>query len=126
MKRFIVLALLVSFGAEARSFKYDCQSFYWNGYQGESGTMELAVNARKATADIREESWDENLGGNINLNYQSRGDKPFVKFGNNLIVEKSLLTGGRRMRDGNWGGIARVEGKAEGGFFQYKFNCTLK
>jgi hypothetical protein len=124
MKRFLVLALL-SFGAEARSFNYECHSFYWNGYE-DSGTMELSVNARKATADIREESWDENLGGKFNPNYRSRSERPYVKFGDDLIVEKSLLSGGRRLKDGNWGGIARVEGEAEGGFFQYKFLCTLK
>lgn len=125
MKRLLVLAALFSFGAEASSFGYECQSFYWNGLEG-SGTMDLAVNARRATADIREEMWDTNLGGKINANYRSRGKRPFVKYGNQLIVEKSLLTGGRRMRDGNWGGIARVEGQAEGGFYQYKFTCRLK
>lgn len=119
MKHLLVLALFVSFGAYARSYDYECQS---NNDQ----VMDLSVNPRKATADIREESWDRNLGGNINESYRPRGDRPYVKFGNELIVEKSLLTGGRRMRDGNWGGIARVEGQAEGGFFQFKFNCTLK
>lgn len=126
MKRLIVLALLVSSSAFARSYDYDCFSFYWNGYEGESGTMSLSVNARSATADIHEESWDENLGGKLDSSYRSRGDTPFVKFGGELIVEKSLLTGGRRLRDGNWGGIGRVEGQAEGGFYQYKFICKLK
>ncbi len=124
MKRFLVLAALISFGAEARSYTYECKSIYWNGYN-ESGTMSLSVNARKATADIHEESWDEGLGGNLNPNYRSRSERPYVKFGGDLIVEKSLLTGGRRMRDGNWGGVARVEGQAEGGFYQYKFLCIL-
>lgn len=125
MKRFIVLALFISFGAQARSFNYECKSFFWNGHN-DSGTMELSVNARKASADIREESWDESLGGNINPNYRSRGETPYVKFGDSLIVEKALLTGGKRLRDGSWGGVARVEGQAEGGFYQYKFICTLK
>ena len=125
MKRFIVLAMLVSTSAFARSYEYDCYSYYWNGYEGEKGTMSLSVNARTAAADINEESWDD-LGGKIDSSYRSRGNVPYVKYGNELIVEKSLLTGGRRLRDGNWGGFARVEGEAEGGFFQYKFICKLK
>lgn len=126
MKRLLVLALFVSFGAHARSYDYECSSFYWNGEEGTQGFMDLSVNPRKAKADIRDESWDNSLGGSLNESYRSRGDRPYVKFGNELIVEKSLLTGGRRMRDGSWGGIARVEGQAEGGFYQYKFTCALK
>jgi hypothetical protein len=125
MKRFLVLAALISFGAHARPYDYECFSFYWNGYEGEKGTMDLTVNARKATADIHEVTWDEDLGGNLDTSYQSRGDIPYVRFGE-IIAEKSLLTGGRRLRDGNWGGFARVEGQAEGGFYQYKFICKLK
>ncbi len=126
MKRFIVLAFIVSTSAFARSYDYDCYSYYYNGDTSSSGTMTLSVNPRTAKADIVEEEWDNNLGGKLNTNYQSRGNIPFVKFGNELIVEKSLLTGGRRLKDGNWGGFARVEGQAEGGFFQYKFICKLK
>jgi hypothetical protein len=125
MKRLMVLAVLVSFGAQARSFDYGCYSFFANG-SNDQQTMDLSVNARKATADIHEASWDNNLGGNLDSSYHSRGNVPFVKFGNELIVEKALLTGGKRLRDGSWGGVARVEGQAEGGFFQYKFICKLK
>lgn len=126
MKSFIVLALLMSTAAQASSYEYDCFSFYWNGSESEKGTMDLSVNARKASADIHYETWDNNLGGLLNQSYRSRSERTFVKFGNELIVEKSLLTGGRRLRDGNWGGIARLEGQAEGGFYQYKFICKLK
>ena len=126
MKRLLVLALFLSFGVQARSYHYECNSFFWNGEEGIEGVMDLSVNARKATANIREESWDRVLGGNIVENYRSRSERPFVKFGNELIIEKALLTGGRRMRDGHWGGIARVEGSENGSFYQFKFNCTLK
>lgn len=125
MKSLLVLALLMSASAFGRAYDYDCYSFYWNGSDSGKGTMELSVNARKATADIHSESWD-NLGGLIDSSYRSRGERTFVKYGSELIVEKSLLTGGRRLRDGSWGGIARVEGEAEGGFFQYKFYCKLR
>lgn len=126
MKCLLVLTLFVSFGAQARSYDYECFSFYWNGYDGMSGIMDLSVNAKKATADIREVSWDDgDLGGNLDPSYRSRGEIPYLRFGG-LILEKSLTTGGRRLRDGRWGGFARVEGEAEGGFYQYKFICKLK
>jgi len=121
MKRLLVLALFVSFGAQARPYGYECYS-----YEGDTRIMDLTVNPRKATAMIREDAWNITLGGNLVQNYRSRGDIPFVKYGKELIVEKSLLTGGRRLRDGNWGGLARVEGKDGGEFFQYKFICKLK
>lgn len=123
MKTFL-MALLVAttslpLTALAANFKYKCFS-----YDGEKQIMVLALNAQKATADILGESWDEdNLGGRINPNYRPRGPASYVKYGYNLVVEKVLLTGGKQLRDGSIGGFARVEGEAEGGFYQYKFVC---
>lgn len=115
--------LVASSSAEAASYNYKCFSYYWNGYEGEKGTMKLSLNSKSARADILEESWDDDLGGSIDTKYRSRGSVKYVKFGANLIVEEALLEGGKELRDGSLGGFARVEGQAEGGFFQYKFIC---
>ncbi len=84
--------------------------------------MNLTISGTKASADILEESWDH-LDGPLNPKYKSKGSIPFIKFGDSLIVESTLANGGRELRDGQFGGIARVEGQAEGGFYQYKFIC---
>jgi|GEM_PF-4427232 len=109
----------------AESLEYKCFSYYWNGHDGDKGTMNLTVNAQEAHGDILEESWDEEIGGKLNPAYKSRGAVKYVKFGYNLILEKVLLSGGKELRDGEMGGFARVEGQAEGGFYQYKFICKL-
>ncbi len=123
-----VLMFEASAFAAANEYEYSCFSFYWNGDSSQHGTMSLTLTPKKASADIVEEQWDdeEGLGGNIDPNYRSRGNLEVVRYGTNLIVEKSMLTGGRSLRDGSLGGIVRVEGQAEGGFYQYKFICKQK
>lgn len=118
-----IVTLLIGTTTFANTYEYKCFSYYWNGYKGAKGTMSLTVGGDTASADIAEESWDKNLGGNFNPNYKSKGSIKFVKFGSELILEESLVNGGKTLRDGTLGGIARVEGQAEGGFFQYKFIC---
>lgn len=134
MKKIMLLGLLTAFSlllgtvssyADTK-YEYKCFSYYWNGDDHEKGTMLLEVTSKKATADILEVQWDENLGGDRDPDYNSRGAVKFVKFGYNLIVEKALLSGGKELRDGSLGGFARVEGEAEGGFYQYKFICKAK
>lgn len=64
----------------------------------------------------------------LNIKYRSRGPIKYLKYGkysNAVIVEESLVTGGRLLDDGRKGGFARIEGEAEGGFFQYKFICNV-
>lgn len=126
MKRIIIGAILFSSIAQARAYHYDCFSYFWNGSETQKGVMELSVNARKAWATIRTDVWEQGLTGELNTQYRSYGDIPFVKFGNELVVEKSLVSGGRRLRDGNWGGLVLVEGDAEGSPYKYKFICKLK
>ncbi len=126
MKCMLVLALLVSFGAQASSFKYDCFSYYWNDQEDESHKMELVVYKKSAKGTFHAQNLSLQVGGALNENYRSRGDITYVKYGTELVTEKSLMTGGRRLRDGNWGGFVRVEGRAEGEFYQYKFICKLK
>lgn len=126
MLRLLTFALFVTTAvAEARSYKYDCYSYYWNGSRTEKGTMSLSVNARLAHGRILNLDWAQDLGGRIEPDYRSEGDIPFVKY-DTLIIEKSLQTGGRRLRDGHWGGFARVEGQNLGSFYQYKFICKLQ
>jgi len=86
--------------------------------------MSLSVSPTKAKADIHEQSW-EDIDSPRDLDYRSRGQMAYARFGE-LIVEETMLTGGKVMRDGGMGGFARVEGEAEGGFFQYKFVCKAK
>jgi hypothetical protein len=125
MKKFI-FALVVTFNFPffvfAANYNYKCFSYFWNGYEHESGTMDLTVNTKSATANSPEGGWGE-MGGKRNTKYKPRGAVEYVKFGNSLIVEKVLLTGGKELKDGSMGGIARFEGQAEGGFYQYKFIC---
>jgi hypothetical protein len=114
----------LSAGGKAK-YNYSCWSFYWNGDDQQRGTMTLTVSGNSAKADIIEENWD-NLGGNIDRKYRPRGKMKFLKFGHNLILEESLVSGGHKLRDGSLGGIARVEGEGEGGFYQYKFICKRR
>ena len=128
MKIIILSALLLIFSlplaAGATEFNYSCYCYHWNGYYYEKGTMDLTLNSNFAKANIIEVSWDDDsLGGSIDTKYRSRGSVKYVKFGKNLIVEESMLTGGKKLKDGNMGGFVRVEGRAEGGFYQYKFVC---
>lgn len=124
MKNLIIgLLAFGSMSAFAKTHTYKCYSYYWNGDEQSHGTMTLEVNNKTAKADIAEESWDDNLGGNLNSTYRSRGAIKYVKFGSELIVQESLLTGGTKLDDQSYGGFARVEGEAEGGFYQYKFIC---
>lgn len=109
--------------AHETTYNYKCFSYYWNGDDQQKGTMNLSVSEQSASANIVEELWDENLGGALNPNYRSRGSIEYAKFGQELIVEKVLIKGGKKLRDGSMGGFARVEGVAEGGFYQYKFVC---
>ncbi|MCM2323018.1 MAG: hypothetical protein NDJ90_07125 [Oligoflexia bacterium] len=127
MKKKLVVALLslsTASSAFAGGIDYRCFSYYWNGDRHEKGTMDLSVAADSATANIVEELWDDGtLGGKIDSSYRPRGSVKYVKFGSNLIVEAALLSGGKKLRDGSLGGFVRVEGQAEGGFYQYKFVC---
>lgn len=118
----VIATLLIGTTAFANTYEYKCYSFYWNG-DNEKGTMSLIVDSDSAKADIDSESWDENLGGKLNPKYKSKGSLKFFKFGDNLLLEGALVNGGKTLRDGSLGGIARVEGEAEGGFYQYKFIC---
>jgi hypothetical protein len=123
-----VLMFAASGFSAPEEYEYSCFSFYWNGDSNGRGTMSLTLTPKKASADIVEEQWDDEmgLGGDIDTKYRSRGNLEFVKYGDSLIVKKSMLTGGRSLRGGSSGasgGIVRVEGEAEGGFFQYKFIC---
>lgn len=118
-----VATLLLSTSAFAQRYEYKCFSYYWNGYDGLKGTMSLIVDGNTASADIDEEAWDQNLGGLLNPRYKSKGSIKFLKFGSQLILEEALVSGGKTLKDGKLGGIARVEGEAEGGFYQYKFIC---
>lgn len=121
---FLILAAVIGpVSVSAQDYDYKCFSYYWNGDNREKGTMTLSLNSRTATADIIEESWDKNLGGTLNEKYKSKGKIKFIKYGTNLIVEEALVSGGRALRDGSLGGFGRVEGQAEGGFYQYKFIC---
>jgi hypothetical protein len=126
MKQFIIiLAIAITVtGSDvfAAVYDYECYSYYWNG-RNEKGTMSLRVSKTIASADIHQKSWDKDLGGKINKNYKSKGSIKFLKYGYNLILEEALVEGGKALKDGSLGGIARVEGEAEGGFFQYKFIC---
>ncbi len=91
---FVVLMQLAStISAQAENYSYSCFSYYWNGHDGQRGTMQLSVNPESAQADILEESWDKGLGGMINANYRSRGPVKYVKFGSELILEEVLLIG---------------------------------
>ena len=121
---FISLFSIQSFSSPARTWTYKCYSYYWNGYN-EKGTLLLSVSHQSATAKIEQdkEIWHNGIGGLRNLNYRSRGSIEMYKYGNNLIVEKSLTVGGRQLNDGTMGGFVRWEGQAEGGFYQYKFIC---
>lgn len=118
----VFATLLIGTSAFANTYEYKCYSFYWNG-ENQEGTMSLVVDGDTAKADIDEESWDKDLGGKLNPKYKSRGSLKFLKFGYELLLESALVKGGKTLRDGSLGGIARVEGEAEGGFFQYKFIC---
>ena len=124
-----LLALALAFislptSAFAADFEYKCFSYYWNGKDNQKGTMDLVVGSNSAMANIVEESWDDDdIGGARDTKYKSRGRIEYVKFGSILIVEKVLLTGGKALDDGRLGGFVRVEGQAEGGFYQYKFVC---
>lgn len=119
----VIAAVLMGTSAFAETYKYNCFSFYWNGHQNEKGTMSLVVNGDTAKASIPGEEWAKSLGGKININYRSKGEIKFLNYGYGLILEEPLVTGGKRLRDQTLGGIARVEGRAEGGFYQYKFIC---
>ena len=121
MKKFIFLLALISFNVFAHDYK--CFSYYWNGYENEKGTMLLSVDQNFADADIVEESWDKKIGGALNPKYKSEGKIKFIKYGHDLILEDVLINGGKILNDGSLGGIARVEGQGEGGFYQYKFIC---
>lgn len=123
----IIITLAMTLAAStslANTYSYNCFSYYWNGYEHQKGTMTLIVSDRAAAADIVEESWEDgDLGGATNPKYKSKGAIKFVKFGDNLILEEALVSGGKQLNDGSLGGIARAEGEAEGGFYQYKFVC---
>lgn len=115
-KSFLVAAtLLFVTSAMADLYEYKCYSF--------RGSMTLIVDGDQAFADINGETWDKDIGGKQNLKYKSKGIIKFLKFGTNLLLEESLVDGGLELRDGTLGGIARVEGEAEGGFYQYKYIC---
>lgn len=126
-KKFFSAALLFQLSvssAFATNMDYRCFSYFWNGDEREKGTLELSIAQSSAQANIVEEMWDDGiLGGKIDQKYRSRGPVKYVRFGRYLIVEESMLTGGKRLRDGSMGGFVRVEGEAEGGFYQYKFVC---
>ena len=119
----ITCALLITTSVFAREYSYQCFSYYWNGYENIKGTMNVEVNDKVAKADILEVTWDEKLGGILNPTYISLGAIKFVKFGHSLLLEEVLISGGKQLYDGSIGGIARVEGQAEGGLYQYKFIC---
>ncbi len=124
MKKILFLGFVCfgSINTYAAGFSYKCYSYYWNG-NNDKGTMSLVINGNLAKADILEVQWDNNLGGILNVNYKPQGSMQFIKYGTNLIVEKALVLGGRKLDNVNFGGIARIEGIAEGGFYQYKFLC---
>lgn len=119
-----VFTLFISQLGFAKTHNYQCFSYYWNGYDHEKGTMQLSVSLEKAEGKVQQQDdgFTDEVGGPRNLRYRSRGSMEMYKYGN-LIVEKTLTAGGRPLRDGSYGGLARWEGQAEGGFFQYKFIC---
>ena len=119
----VIFAFLITTAVFAKGYSYQCFSYYWNGYENIKGTMNVEINGKVAKADILEVSWDDNLGGTLNPTYISLGAIKFVKFGYGLLLEEVLISGGKQLYDGSIGGIARVEGQAEGGFYQYKFIC---
>jgi len=118
----IIIAVLFTTSVFASEYSYKCFSYYWNG-ENEKGTMILEVNEKNANAHIFAKDWDEKFSGNLDPKYNSQGAIKFAKFGYNVIVEQVLISGGKLLNDGSLGGLARVEGEAEGGFFQYKFIC---
>lgn len=120
---FVLVLSFVSAPAMAKTYKYRCYSYDWNGDSTERGEMSLTVSKTKATADIKSVSWDQGLGGPLDRSYKSRGPVRYLKFGDELILEEVLVDGGKTLREGDLGGFARVEGEAEGGFYQYKFIC---
>lgn len=129
MKKLIVIScLFFSTLAQAETYNYKCFSYYWNGDTHEKGTLDLTVNLKKANATLIGENGqiDDKAGGSRNIKYKSKGSIKYAKFGYSLIVEEALLTGGRILKDGSFGGFARFEGEAEGGFFQYKFVCKSR
>jgi hypothetical protein len=127
---FVVSGLLtLSAQANTQSYKYTCYSYFWNGYADEKGTLDLTVDDEvTAQANLNNEDGDliEQVGGSRNRNYRSRGAIKYAKFEGGLVIEESLLSGGRTLKDGSMGGFARVEGEAEGGFYQYKFVCKAR
>ena len=120
----ILATILFSTFAFARNYSYECTSYYWNGYEIDApATMVLEVNGDRAFANIMDVSWDDNLGGKLDAQYISYGVIKLIKFGETLLVEGSLLSGGKKLKDGGLGGIARVEGLWNGHLYQYKFIC---
>lgn len=119
-----IFALIVSSSAYAHfeTFHYTCFSYD----NDESYVMTLAADLAEAKASIEGQQWAEDLGGVRDQNYRSRGSIPYAKFGRELILERVLLDGGKPLNDGQMGGFARVEGEAEGGFYQYKFVCKIR
>jgi len=126
MKKTILTLIAILFSASvfAKDYSYECSSYYWNGFDGENATMILKVSGDTAYANIMEVSWDDNLGGQLDAQYISYGVVKFVKFGADLYLDGSLLNGGRKLKDGSMGGIAKVEGLWKGHMYQYKFVCS--
>jgi len=124
----LLAAAGISAHAEAKVFNYKCFSYFWNGETGEKGTLDLAVSPHAAQATLKNQDGEaiDKSNGPRNTNYRSRGSVRYAKFGYRIIAEESLITGGRRLDNGQLGGLARYEGEAEGGFFQYKFICKSK
>lgn len=114
--------IVLSFSAQASTYKYKCFSYG----DSEKVTMDLSIDSQTATADILEMLWDQDIGGPLDENYKPRGNVKYLRYGHSLIVAPELVTGGKELRDGDLGGFARVEGEAEGGYYQYKFICKSK
>ncbi len=122
---FIILALSTSHIVMASAVDtYKCYSYQVNGQKNTDEIMLISVSESFSQGNILNESWDDHfIGGELNANYKSKGPIKYKKYGQNLVIEESLLNGGRQLNDGIFGGFARAEGEAEGGFFQYKFIC---
>lgn len=123
MKNLLMIATLTlaSAGAFAQTQSYTCYSYESNN-GNEKFEMSLTIDGDQATADILGEMWDS-IGGARSPKYKSKSAIKFVKFGYDLVVEEALLSGGRELKDGSFGGFARTEGEVEGGFYQIKFIC---
>ncbi len=123
----ILLTTLASQLAFANTvYKYDCISYLVNGSKNSTAKMILNVEQDYASADILNELWDNNfIGGQLNNSYRSKSKNMNLKYGRNLIIEDSLVSGGRQLENGDFGGFAKIEGEVEGGFFQYKFICKM-